>query len=273
MKQAPCGIPFFDAERRGETMARVLRSVNNALAVLESFSVERPELGVTELSHTLGLGKSTVHRLLTSLAARGYVRKNPETERYCLGFKAFEVGSLAAGRGAIRELAAPYLRTLMLASKETVHLGVIDEWEVVYIDKIESDQPLQMYSRIGRRAPLHCTALGKALLAWEPDDSVERFFRRRLRAYTPATRTDPAVLRREMDRVRATGYALDDEEFAVGLKCVAAPIFDHTRRAAASLGIAGPAIRLGDERLPRLTSLVREAAANASKALGALPNS
>ncbi|PYN81804.1 MAG: IclR family transcriptional regulator [Candidatus Rokuibacteriota bacterium] len=254
-------------------MTRVLRSVNNALAVLESFSVERPELGVTELSQALGLGKSTVHRLLTSLAARGYVRKNPQTERYCLGFKAFEVGSLAAGRGAIREIVAPFLRSLMLASKETVHLGVLDEGDVVYIDKIESDQPLQMYSRIGRRAPLHCTALGKALLAWEPKESVERFLRRRLRAYTPSTRTDPDLLRQELAKIRASRHALDEEEFAVGLKCVAAPLFDHTRRAVASLGIAGPAVRLSDERLPRLTSLVREAAGGASRALGGDLNS
>src|SRR5262249_38118073 len=162
-----------------------LRSVNNALAVLESFSVERPEIGVTELSQTLGLGKSTVHRLLTSLASRGYVRKNPETERDCLGFKAFEVGPLNAGPGASREAAPPFLRSLMLATKETVHLGVLDQWDVVYIDKMESDQPLQMYSRIGRRAPLHCTALGKALVAWEREDWLDRFLRRRLRAYTP----------------------------------------------------------------------------------------
>ena len=250
-------------------MARVLRSVNNALAVLESFSIERPELGVTELSQTLGLGKSTIHRLLTSLAARGYVRKNPETERYCLGFKAFEVGSLAAGRGAIREIVAPFLRTLMLASKETVHLGVLDEWDVVYIDKIESDQPLQMYSRIGRRAPLHCTALGKVLLAWEPKEWIDRFLHRRLRAYTPSTRINPALLRQELEKIRATRHALDDVEFAVGLKCVAAPLFDHTRRVVASLGIAGPAVRLADERLPRLASLVRESAVGASRALGA----
>jgi IclR family transcriptional regulator, KDG regulon repressor len=250
-------------------MGRVLRSVDNALAVLESFSVERPELGVTELSHTLGLGKSTVHRLLTSLASRGYVRKNPQTERYCLGFKAFEVGSLAAGRGAIREVSASTLRSLMQITKETVHLGVLDEWDVVYIDKIESDQPLQMYSRIGRRAPLHCTALGKVLLAWEAEAWVDRFLRRRLRAYTPSTRTDPAVLREELDRIHATGYALDNEEFAIGLKCIAAPLFDHTRQVVASLGIAGPAVRLDDGRLPRLAPLVREAAAGISRALGA----
>lgn len=249
-------------------MARVLRSVNNALAVLESFSVERPEIGVTELSQTLGLGKSTVHRLLTSLAARGYVRKNPETDRYCLGFKAFEVGSLAAGRGAIRDIAAPFLRSLMLAAKETVHLGVLDEWEVVYIDKIESDHPFQMYSRVGRRAPLHCTALGKSLVAWEPDDWIERFLRRRLRSYTPSTLTEPADLRRELAKIRTARYALDGEEFALGLKCVAAPLFDHSRRVVASVGIAGPAVRLSSDRLPRLATLVRESAAAASRALG-----
>jgi len=250
-------------------MARVLRSVNNALAVLESFSVERPEIGVTELSQALGLGKSTVHRLLTSLASRGYVRKNPDTERYCLGFKAFEVGSLIAGRGAIREVAAPFLRSLMLATKETVHLGVLDEWEVVYIDKMESDQPLQMYSRIGRRAPLHCTALGKALVAWEPEDWLDRFLRRRLRPYTPSTLTEPGDFRRELLKIRSTRYALDGEEFARGLKCVAAPLFDHSRRVVASIGIAGPAVRLSSERLPRLASLVRESAAGVSRALGA----
>jgi DNA-binding IclR family transcriptional regulator len=196
------------------------------------------------------------------------VRKNPDTERYCLGFKAFEVGSLAAGRGAIREIAGPFLRSLMLASKETVHLGVLDEWEVVYIDKIESDQPLQMYSRVGRRAPLHCTALGKSLAAWEPEDWIERFLRRRLRAYTPSTLTEPGDVRRELTKIRANRYALDGEEFALGLKCVAAPLFDHSRRVVASIGIAGPAVRMSSDRLPRLSALVRESAAGASRALG-----
>ena len=246
----------------------VLRSVTNALAVLEAFSVEKPELGVTELSHTLGLGKSTVHRLLASLAARGYVRKNPQSERYCMGFKAFEVGSLAAGRGSIRDVVAPFLRHLMLASKETVHLGVLDEWDVVYIDKIESHQPLQMFSRVGRRAPLHCTALGKALLAFQPGELVDRFLRRRLKSYTPSTLTDPGGLRLELERIRSDGHALDDEEFAIGLKCLAAPVRDHTRDVVASLGIAGPAVRLAEERVPRLAALVREAAADASRALG-----
>lgn len=156
----------------------------------------------------------------------------------------------------------------MAASRETVHLGVLDEWDVVYIDKIESSQPLQMYSRIGRHAPLHCTALGKALLAFQPDEFMDRFLRRRLKAYTPSTLTDPARVRNELEHVRGVGYALDNQEFGVGLSCVAAPLRDHTRGVVASLGIAGPTVRLGHDRIPRLATLVREAAADASAALG-----
>jgi DNA-binding IclR family transcriptional regulator len=125
-----------------------------------------------------------------------------------------------------------------------------------------------MYSRVGRRAPLHCTALGKSLAAWEPEDWIDRFLRRRLRAYTPSTLTEPADLRRELTKIRAARYALDGEEFALGLKCVAAPLFDHSRRVVASVGIAGPAVRLSNDRLPRLATLVRESAAAASRALG-----
>ncbi len=246
----------------------LLRSVTNALAVLEAFSLERPELGVTELSQALGLGKSTVHRLLTSLSARGYVRKTLRTEKYCLGLKVFEIGSLVAGQLTLRESAAPYLQQLMTASRETVHLGVLAGWEVVYIDKIESTQALQIYSRIGRRAPLHATALGKALLACLPDEEIDRFLRRRLKAHTPLTLTDPPRMRREIQRIRVAGYAVDNEEFEAGLKCIAAPLRDHTGAAVASMGVACPAVRLPEERLGALVPLVREAARGASLALG-----
>jgi DNA-binding IclR family transcriptional regulator len=245
-----------------------LRSVNNALSILEAFSPDRPELGVTELARALRLGKSTVHRLLSSLAARGYVRKNPDTDRYCLGLKAFEVGSAAAGPHMIRETAAPFLRRLSAACRETVHLGVLDDGDVVYIDKIESQQALQMYSRIGRRAPAHCTALGKALLAWEPDDVLDGFLGRRLEAYTTRTLTDAARLRHDLRGVRERGHALDDDEFEVGLRCIAAPVRDHTGRVVASLGIASPAVRLPAERVGAMAAVVRSVAGEVSAALG-----
>lgn len=246
----------------------VLRSVDNALAVLEVFSAERAELGVTELSRALGLGKSTVHRLLGTLASRGYVLQDPRSEKYRLGLKAFEVGSVAVGRLSSREAAAPFLQRLMTATRETVHLGVLDGWEVVYIDKIESQQTLQMYSRIGRRAPLHCTALGKALLAFRPQDEIDRFLRRRLKSYTPRTLTAPDALLAEVAAIRARGYAVDDEEFEAGLKCIAASVRDHTGQVVASLGIAGAASRLPQARMSPLADLVRETARGISASLG-----
>lgn len=246
----------------------VLRSVTNALLLLEAFSLEKPELGVTELSLALGLGKSTVHRLLAALAARGYILKNPLTEKYYLGLKAFEVGSLVAVQRNIRDVSAPFLQRLMLASKETVHLGVLDGWEVVYIDKIESNHTLRIHSRIGRRAPLHCTALGKALLAFQPDEELEQFLRRRLKSYTPLTLTDPVRIRKELVEIKARGYALDNEEFEVGLKCIAAPLRDHTREVVASLGIASAAVRLPDGQVAPLAKLVLEIAAATSVTLG-----
>lgn len=246
----------------------VLHSVDNALALLEIFSSECPELGITELSRALGLGKSTVHRLLATLSSRGYVLQDRRTEKYRLGLKAFEVGSVAVSRLGSREVAAPFLQRLMTATRETVHLGVLDGWEVVYIDKIDSHQTLQMYSRIGRRAPLHCTALGKALLAFRPAEELERFLRRRLKSYTPRTLTEPAAVRSDLALVRDRGYALDNEEFEAGLKCIAAPLRDHTGEVVASVGIAGPAVRLLEERVAPLAGLVKDAAGAVSAALG-----
>ena len=124
-----------------------------------------------------------------------------------------------------------------------------------------------VHSRIGRRAPLHCTAL----VAWEPEDWLTRFLRRRLRPYTPSPLTEAGDFRRELLKIRTTRYALDGEEFALGLKCIAAPPFDHSRRVVASIGIAGPAVRLASDCLPRLASLVRESAAGVSRILGAGP--
>lgn len=259
----PAPDPSAEARRRS-----VLRSVDNALALLEAFSAERAELGVTELSRALGLGKSTVHRLLGTLASRGYVLQDPKTEKYRLGLKAFEVGTVAVGRLSSREVTTPFLQRLMAATRETVHLGVLDGWEVVYIDKIESQQTLRMYSRIGRRAPLHCTALGKALLAFRPEEEIDRFLRRRLKSYTPQTLTAPGDLKAELAGIRARGYAIDDEEFDTGLKCIAAPVRDHTGEVVASVGIAGAAFRLPAPRVPALADLVREAAQAVSTSLG-----
>lgn len=249
----------------------ILQSVDHALAVLETFDAATPELGVTALSTRLKLAKSTVYRLLTTLAARGYVYQNPATGKYRLGLKAFEVGSLAVGQLTVREAALPSLERLRDLTKETVHLGVRDGDAVIYLEKIETPHSIRMYSQIGRRAPLHCTALGKVLLAFAPAGESARFLRRGLRRYSPNTLTDPDVLNKELAQIREQGYALDNEEFEEGLRCVAAPLWDYTGTVVASAGIAGPHIRVTPDRLPDLIKVVREITGEISARLGHRP--
>lgn len=249
----------------------ILQSVDHALAVLEAFDSTTPELGVTALSTRLKLAKSTVYRLLTTLAARGYVYQNPATGKYRLGLKAFEVGSLAVSQLTVREVALPFLERMRDLTKETVHLGVRDGDAVIYLEKIETPHSIRMFSRIGRRAPLHCTALGKVLLAFAPPGDATRLLRRGLRRYTPNTVTDPDVLNKELAQIREQGQALDNEEFEEGLRCVAAPLWDYTGTVVASAGVAGPHIRVTPDRVSDLIKVVREIAGEISARLGYRP--
>jgi DNA-binding IclR family transcriptional regulator len=254
---------------RGATPRRyLLVSVDHALALLETFSREAPDMGVTELSARLRLAKSTISRLLATPAARGYVRRNPATGKYRLGLKPFEIGAVAASQLNVREAALPFLERLRDATRETVHLGVRDATEVVYVEKIESPQTIRMYSRIGRRAPLHCTALGKALLAFLPPDEGRRILGRGLRRYTGNTLTSTRAVVAALAEIREQGYALDREEFEEGLRCVAAPIRDYTGTVVASAGIAGPAVRITEARLPEFIKAVTGATQAISAQLG-----
>jgi DNA-binding IclR family transcriptional regulator len=214
------------------------------------------------------LAKSTVHRLLQTLAGHGYAVRDPVSGRYHLGLKFLELGAIVSSHLTIQMIARPHLQRLMEASRETAHLGLLEGREVVYADKIECPQTIRMYSRIGRRSPLHCTALGKALLAYQPEPVLGDLLRAGLHRNTPRTITGARRLREELQRIRDEGYALDNEEFEEGLRCVAAPVRGHTETVVASVGIAGPATRLEPARLPALIKHVKEAAEAISAALG-----
>jgi IclR family acetate operon transcriptional repressor len=245
-----------------------VHAVDHCLQLIEALSAAEAPRGVTELSAELGLAKSTVYKLLQTLRQRRYVVQEPASGRYRLGLKFVELGGVVLDGLSIRELAQAHLQALMEATRETVQLGVLDGREVVYADKIESRQTIRMYSRVGRRSPAHCTALGKALLACQPEPTLRALLPASLRRYTPRTITTWSRLRDELKQVRAEGYAVDDEEFEEGLRCVAAPVRDHTRAVVASLGVAGPAARVTDVRLPVLAKQVKEAAEAVSAALG-----
>lgn len=244
-----------------------LSTVSQAINLLNLFSLEEPLLGTSELARRLKLPKSTTHRLVTTLAQHGFLRR-VDGGRYRLGLKLFALASLVQPTLELREVAAAYLRQLSELSQETIHLAVRDGLELIYIDKIESTQTIRMYSQVGRRGSMHSTGVGKAILAFERGDVIEAVLEKGLHGYTSHTITDPLVFRRELEQVRRVGYAIDHGETEDELRCVAAPVFDHTQMVVCGISVAGPAHRMAADRLRQLATNVIEIAARMSAELG-----
>lgn len=246
-----------------------IRSVERALAILRTFASGAPELSVSELGRAVGLHKSTVHRLLGTLEQAGFVMQDEASRRYRLGLPLFELGSLVVNTMEVRRTARPYLEEIHRACGETVHLGILDEGEVVYIDKIESTRRVRMYSQVGRRAPAHCTGLGKVLMAYLPDAALSEVIERRgLRRFTSKTITSPKELRDHCALIRQQGYALDTGEHEDLIQCAAAPISDHTGKTVAALSVTSVAAAMDRHRVAEYVTLVQQAARKISVALG-----
>ncbi len=254
--------------QRSATTAGI-RAVERALAILRAFSAATPELSVSELGRVVGLHKSTVHRLLMTLEGAGFVVQDPTTKRYRLGLPMFELGSFVVNTLEVRRTARPALEEIHRACGETVHLGILDEGEVVYIDKIESTRRVRMYSLIGRRAPAHCTGLGKVLLAQLPDAVLTEVVERRgLRRFTSKTITSPKELQDHCALIRQQGYALDTGEHEELIQCAAAPIQDHTGKTVAAVSITSVAAAMDQPRVAGYVTLVQQAARKISEGLG-----
>jgi IclR family KDG regulon transcriptional repressor len=243
-------------------------AVEAALSILETLGSVH-EMSLTDLARKLGLGKSSVYRLLVTLAQRGYVEKNPQGERYRLTYRLFAVGSPAADRFGLREAAHPVMERLAAQTGETVNLGVLDGPRVLNIHKVESQHLLRMHMAVGSGVPAHATALGKVLLAaLEPDELAQRLRGRRLECLTRQTIGDRPTLHAALARTRDQGFALDEEECSLGLRCVAAPILDRRGSVVAALSISGPTQRFPQTTLSRLAEVVRAAAREISHRLG-----
>jgi DNA-binding IclR family transcriptional regulator len=238
---------------RGVSPRYRIQAIERAVSILNAFSPEDPELGVTELAERLGLHKSTVHRFMVNLDAAGLVERNPRTGRYRLGLRIFELGGLVMQQMNLWDEALPFLEGLVHDTGETGHLAVLDGGEAIYIERVEA-----------RRA------LGKVLLADLPSERVDQIVAERgLAAYTPHTITDPDQLAVELERIRALGYAVDNEEYDEGLRCIGAPVRDHSGHVVAALGIGGPVTRITPDRVDELAELVMTAARGLSRRLGA----
>jgi DNA-binding IclR family transcriptional regulator len=227
-------------------------------------------VGLIELARELGWNKSTTHRLLATLVALGYAQQDPESGWYRIGLKAFQLGAAYSRDLDLRREAAPTLIDLQQETDQGVSLVVLDAStrEVVYIDRVESSHPLRMHTPIGTRFPWNCTAAGKAIMAFVPEIEAKPLLTGELPRRTSNSVHVAETLRAQFLRVRANGYATDNEENADAVRCVAAPVFDSAGRAIAAISISGHSGQIAVKRFPKLGMAVRNAADRVSRRLG-----
>jgi len=245
-----------------------VKPVENAVHVLELLGQERA-LGVSEISRRLSIAKSSTHDILSTLLSAGLVERDGERGVYGLGIHLFELGNLARANLELRRVALPHLRSLNEALDETVHLTVLDQDHALYVECYESTKRLRTYSVIGVRAPLHCTAVGKVMLAYQDPDEIDRVIREKgLPPFTAQTMTAAGRLREALRVIASRGWAVDDMEHEEGVRCVAAPIRDHEGRVFAAVSVSGPSQRMLPQRDEETARLVMGRTAEISRRLG-----
>jgi len=246
-----------------------IQSVARALTILDVLADARGELALHEIAERVGLPKSTAHGLISTLKDYGYIEQCGFTAKYRLGLRLFEVGSVVALGWEVRTVAAPYIQKLLDEMRETVHLAILDNYEVLYIDKRESSESLRIASQVGMRLPAHCTGVGKVLLAYlTPEMRKEVIAAKGLPRYTQNTLTDAASLEAQLCRVREDGYAVDNQEIMDSLKCVAAPVRDQGGKVVSAISLSGPISRMQGERFQKVIRIVTETAEEISANLG-----
>jgi DNA-binding IclR family transcriptional regulator len=250
------------------TERRQIKSIIKTAKILELFTQYRRELSLLEISQYMGLSKSTVHSLLATLLDLGYLRQNNENSKYSLGYKVISLAETLIKMTSIISVSKPYLYKLAFEVKETVHLAILSQREALYIDKIEPAERITVNSEIGRQLPVHCTAIGKVLLAHQDKYEVAKIIKEKgLKRYTDKTITDKEQLLKELGEIRKTGMGEDNEEIEEGLSCVAVPIYNHTEKVVAAISIAGPTARIESQRV-RLIESIRKTADIISRELG-----
>ncbi|MBS7525290.1 IclR family transcriptional regulator [Fusibacter paucivorans] len=245
-----------------------VKSVERAFILVEELAKEPREYSLTEISRTLNWPKSTVHGLLSTLVQYRYVDQSPETGRYRLGIRFFELGMHVGRMWDIRGVASPYIQKLNQTLGEMVQLGTEDKGEVLYLDKIDSLHLIRLVSEIGGRLPLHCTGLGKVLLAYMPSDQMHFIIRKHgLKRFTDRTITTLPLLEKDLSAIRDQGYAMDDGEIMEGIRCIAAPIFDGRNHVRYAVSVSGLLADMKGTKLGQVKASVVRTADEISKAM------
>jgi IclR family acetate operon transcriptional repressor len=247
-----------------------VQSLLRAMALLEILSEDDEGYRLVDLAARAGLSTSTTHRLLTTLEQKQFVQFDRDTSLWFVGVRCFSIGSAFARRRNFAALALPLMRRLRDETGETVNLGLLDQGDVVFLTQVESRELMRAITRPGGRSPLPSTAMGQSLLSTMSESEIAEVLRQRLPRRTPNAIARPTALHGVIAATRARGYAIDDEENAVGLRCVAAPIFDEFRRPYAAISIAGPSVRVTLRRIEELGPQVVAAARAITQATGGL---
>lgn len=245
-----------------------LSSVSNALKMMNAFSNETNELGITELARALNVAKSTAHRIATTLVEDHYLEKNPANDKYRLGLALFRLGALVRRRMNVSYESRPMLMELRSRTNETILLAIPDEDQILYAFHLESSHAIRMRSDIGVRKPMVCTAEGQVLLAFMPESERNLILQKPIKRRTAHTITDANVLKTKLETIRLQGYSLEDQESETGMRSIAAPIYNNERTVVASVALAGPVIRMKNELIPGLADQVIQTAMEISHRLG-----
>jgi len=246
-----------------------IHSIKRAIQILNSFTLQKKELGITELSKKLNLHKSTVHRILVTLEDESLVVRNQISQKYRLGIKLFELGHIVKEQIEIKDYALPIMKDLAQKTEESIDLNILSNGKRVSIEKIESSHDVRRIIQLGKSLPLYCGGSGKALLAFLPDEEIEKILQKeKLVPFGPNTITDATKLKKHLKEIQKNGYAISVEERILGSASVAAPILDYEGKVVASLSISGPTTRFTKKKVPIFISLVKEAAQKISVYLG-----
>jgi DNA-binding IclR family transcriptional regulator len=243
-------------------------AVERALNILEAAANRRDGMTNSEISRKLDIPKSSASYILRTLERRGYLRREAETGRYRLGLKILSLGGDAQANLDIADVALPFMRMLSEKIRMTVHLAVLDQGEAVYIEKVEAPGFFKVNTWVGRRMFLHSTSVGKCLLAWLAKDDVETIVKQQgLKKRTPKTITSITKLLADLEHVKQSGYAVDDEENSLGARCLGAPIFDGAGNVTAALGASGTLTQMDEDSMPRIIDALKETARRVSRQL------
>lgn len=247
---------------------QLLSSVTNALRILRSFTIEEPERGIRELAKSLSLSKSSVQRLMTTLAHEGFVTKDADTQKYRLGVSVLSLGTVVMNHLEIHREALPHLEKLVEKTEETAHIGILEGTKVVYLHKIETRQPIRIFTEIGKRNPSYCTGCGKAILAFQHEQLIEQVIEEGLHPYTSKTITDPHAFKQNLKEIRQNGYAVSVEELGEDIISVGAPIRDYMGNVFAGVSLVGPSYRMKQKGIATYAKEVMKVGLEISEKLG-----